>query len=358
MPTHYDVLGLPETADQPAIRSAYLRLLHLHHPDHNTGPDADAITAQLIDAYAILGDPGKRARYDRTHGFNQPLPAPHASTHPVSAQSDGARASASSPSTTTHWFQTRAAFITLLTALAVALGLYLWLSPSRVVTHSPRATVNSLIDQFVSTVLARATPAGSHREGLSIVNDYALDRSRYDLSTLRSLADDLQAYLPDSGANSDGLVTRAYFNARLMQLSVATLDDFQKGAAIDGDIEQIDRLGQNPYVHPWLAAGPYAHPFSDLHARLLRMSHAQASGLSRLAAQTNLADLSAQITAERARMQAAGDVPASVASSFNAEVENYNQLSAAGAKNQALYDEVDLAFNRCLDARFLTRHNR
>lgn len=358
MRTHYDVLGLPETADQTAIRSAYLRLLHLHHPDHNTSAEAGEVTTELIDAYTTLSDPAKRARYDRTHNLNQPLPAARAYTHSPSTHAVPASRAPAPPPARTYWLQTRAAFITLITALAVGLGLYLWLSPSKVLTHSPRATVNSLVDQLVSTILAKATPAGSHREGLSIVNDYAIDRSRYDLSILRSIADDLETYLPDPGANADGLVTRAYFNARLMQLSVSTLDDFQKGATIDRDLVQVERLGQNAYVHPWLIAGPYARPFADLHTRLLRMSRAQASGLSRIAAQTDLAALSAQITAERARMQSEGDVPASVAASFNAEVDNYNQLSAAGAKNQALYDEVDLAFNRCLDARFLTRHRR
>lgn len=60
----YDVLGIPPTADADEVRRAYRSLARLLHPDVNGAPDAAARFAQLSHAYAILGDPAQRKRYD------------------------------------------------------------------------------------------------------------------------------------------------------------------------------------------------------------------------------------------------------------------------------------------------------
>ncbi len=60
--THYDVLGVPRDADAAAVRRAYLDLARRHHPDRGGG-DAEAMRA-VNEAWATLGDPVKRRRYD------------------------------------------------------------------------------------------------------------------------------------------------------------------------------------------------------------------------------------------------------------------------------------------------------
>jgi tetratricopeptide (TPR) repeat protein len=66
MKTHYDVLGVPPNADRETIRAAYRKLVKANHPDLHVGDEAAALRSkQVITAYAVLKDQGKRARYDK-----------------------------------------------------------------------------------------------------------------------------------------------------------------------------------------------------------------------------------------------------------------------------------------------------
>ncbi len=61
----YKVLGVSRDADSKAIKSAYRRLAKELHPDAN--PDDPRVADRFKDvsaAYAVLGDPKQRARYD------------------------------------------------------------------------------------------------------------------------------------------------------------------------------------------------------------------------------------------------------------------------------------------------------
>ena len=65
---YYEVLGVARTATEVEITKAYRVLAKQHHPDRNIGDDeAKARYAEVDEAYAVLNDAGKRARYDR-HG--------------------------------------------------------------------------------------------------------------------------------------------------------------------------------------------------------------------------------------------------------------------------------------------------
>lgn len=62
----YEVLGVPKTADEGAIKSAYRKKALEHHPDRNKGDDAAAEKfKEAAEAYAVLSDPAKRQRYDQ-----------------------------------------------------------------------------------------------------------------------------------------------------------------------------------------------------------------------------------------------------------------------------------------------------
>jgi molecular chaperone DnaJ len=63
---YYEVLGVERAADEQAIKSAYRRLAHKYHPDKNPGDkQAEDRFKEASEAYEVLSDPDKRARYDR-----------------------------------------------------------------------------------------------------------------------------------------------------------------------------------------------------------------------------------------------------------------------------------------------------
>lgn len=63
---YYEVLELSRDADQEQIKSAYVRLARKYHPDFNPGDEtAEAKFKEVTEAYEVLSDPEKKARYDR-----------------------------------------------------------------------------------------------------------------------------------------------------------------------------------------------------------------------------------------------------------------------------------------------------
>jgi DnaJ-class molecular chaperone len=62
----YQVLGVNKSASQDDIQKAYRKLAKKHHPDLNPGnKQAEEKFKDIGMAYDILGDPEKRARFDR-----------------------------------------------------------------------------------------------------------------------------------------------------------------------------------------------------------------------------------------------------------------------------------------------------
>lgn len=71
--THYEVLGVPPTADAATVRRAYLRLARTHHPDYHVGDEvgrrrAERTMQRVNEAWAVLSDDAKRRAYDRALG--------------------------------------------------------------------------------------------------------------------------------------------------------------------------------------------------------------------------------------------------------------------------------------------------
>jgi molecular chaperone DnaJ len=73
---YYEVLGVPRSAAAEDLKKAYRRRALEVHPDRNPGdPHAEERFKELTEAYAVLGDPGRRARYD-AGGFDAVSGAP------------------------------------------------------------------------------------------------------------------------------------------------------------------------------------------------------------------------------------------------------------------------------------------
>lgn len=63
---YYKILGVPKDAKQDAVKKAFRKLARQYHPDVNPDdPTAEAKFKELNEAYEVLGDPEKRARYDQ-----------------------------------------------------------------------------------------------------------------------------------------------------------------------------------------------------------------------------------------------------------------------------------------------------
>jgi DnaJ-class molecular chaperone len=62
----YRTLNVPRSADQAAIKQAYRKLAKMLHPDRNPGSArAEQRFKEVSQAYDLLSDPAKRAKYDR-----------------------------------------------------------------------------------------------------------------------------------------------------------------------------------------------------------------------------------------------------------------------------------------------------
>lgn len=79
---YYEVLGVNRSASQQDIQRAYRKLARRYHPDINKDPGAEDRFKQINEAYEVLSDEKKRARYDRfgeawrqvPEGYDGPVP--------------------------------------------------------------------------------------------------------------------------------------------------------------------------------------------------------------------------------------------------------------------------------------------
>ncbi len=63
---YYEVMGVPKNASEDEIKKAYRKLAKQYHPDLNPGDKtAEAKFKELNEAYEVLSDPDKKARYDQ-----------------------------------------------------------------------------------------------------------------------------------------------------------------------------------------------------------------------------------------------------------------------------------------------------
>ena len=121
LPDHYATLGVPRDADDKAIKRAWRAKAREHHPDRaraRLGDDvseggvaaetaaADARFRPLVAAWEALGDPGRRAAYDRE----------------VADEAADARSMAAMETAVREWTRRQAAADAAVTAAAAAAG--------------------------------------------------------------------------------------------------------------------------------------------------------------------------------------------------------------------------------------------
>lgn len=70
---HYTVLGVTPASGDVAIRAAYRTLMRRYHPDADPSAEAAEKSREINEAYRVLGDRERRARYDHEQAASSPL---------------------------------------------------------------------------------------------------------------------------------------------------------------------------------------------------------------------------------------------------------------------------------------------
>jgi curved DNA-binding protein CbpA len=105
----YKILQVDSEAEDEVIQAAYRRLARKYHPDLAASPDAANRMAAINAAWELIGEPAKRAAYDRERvplattpvqpagGTDRTQPGTPTGTSSGSSSSGGAKPSASTP---------------------------------------------------------------------------------------------------------------------------------------------------------------------------------------------------------------------------------------------------------------------
>jgi curved DNA-binding protein CbpA len=92
----YKTLQVDSEAEEEVIAAAYRRLARKYHPDVSPGPEAAARMTAINAAWALIGDPARRAAYDRERAVREAMT--RSATDAVAHDPRGAATSGTAPS--------------------------------------------------------------------------------------------------------------------------------------------------------------------------------------------------------------------------------------------------------------------
>jgi hypothetical protein len=218
--------------------------------------------------------------------------------------------------------------------------------------------VGAEVTQLTTLIASRSDRVGSHYDGSTLVVDYNLDRSRFDASELYPIAHSIGAESVPQAADARSFWASAYFNAMLFALSVDMVNRVYAGLPIQTQAAMAWKLGADPRISAWLRGSKFKRAYqaleSALHEDLRRYKPGQSIAHLETKAESIQSGLE-QLEYEQDRFQAKGDI-----ASYNRLVPVYNRqlgrlksLSGQIHAQLGVANQLDLAFNRCLDSSIL-----
>jgi hypothetical protein len=225
-------------------------------------------------------------------------------------------------------------------------------------TATGRDSVNELVGSMAEAVGRNATVRGKRQEGTTIVTDYILDREKYNPADFGQLAAQIEPFLDNDDANRDGFVSSAFFNAKIMQLSIEIENGIAAGDNVLPSIKELIALGDDPRLSPWLGSSSFYQPYKSLKLRLESASRFYQSNPPQKPTDAQFESLKATINATREafdQARALGDSRSEKESAADHDraVYQFNALVRRNNQIVAIQRGLDLAFNRCLDSKVL-----
>lgn len=88
---HYKILGVARNATSADIKSAYRKVVLVHHPDKSSSKQSAELFLRATEAYEVLGDSDRRRQYDgnldmHNRQANQPRPQTQTQARPQSSK--------------------------------------------------------------------------------------------------------------------------------------------------------------------------------------------------------------------------------------------------------------------------------
>lgn len=71
MDSHYETLGVSESATQDEIKSAFRKIAREHHPDVAQSKDSHKVFLEAKEAYEVLSDADRKRDYDLARGYER-----------------------------------------------------------------------------------------------------------------------------------------------------------------------------------------------------------------------------------------------------------------------------------------------
>lgn len=220
------------------------------------------------------------------------------------------------------------------------------------------------METLASIVDRRAPIVGSHMEGTTQVEDHVLDRSKFDAAEIYPIAASVRSKLESGVLDPDGFLAGAYFNSKLLGLSIDIVNGMNAGLPIRNRVVEVEQLGGDAYVADWLRQSRYCSSYRALVKELQRYDAQYRPG-------SNGQDLERSYESDKGRLKDIDDrlqyfKSINDVDSYNSLIPEYNEaVHRSNAELNGLRVQVagaqklDLAFNKCLDtAIFMTKFQR
>ena len=217
------------------------------------------------------------------------------------------------------------------------------------------------VARLANLVEIRSPIVGTHSEAGKIVREHEIDRSRFEVSEIDRIADAIAEQI--GAAEADPRVVAAYFNARMLALSIHLINALRSGQPVGDHAAEVQRLLRWEPVATWLRSSAYAQPAADLQKHLRTVAGTYTGGPALSTLEDDLSKKKQELAEEEMRLEIyrranLAEYKARV-DDFNREVRSAKAAMREYRRRRSGVARLEAAFNRCLDPKILfTRFGR